>query len=364
MRAIGITVNAICPGYIGTEMVRAIDEKVLDERILPQIPVGRLGEPEEVARCVVFLASDDAGFITGSTLIGQWRTIPRVKRQRRSGRGPSRRRSPNSRASRCAGAPRTGSASAPASRPSPTSSWSRRRIRSSCCRAGPGDGHGEAAAAKMRREILRPQCPPQLCAELGQRSVAGGVAGQRVELVQPVELERHEGGVSARRPQIVEKGALIVEPGQGIEQQRRRAVQRRRAQPTAQAANAKGQRQALAREQRRYRQLQQVDLRRQLGRAGDPACAASSIGAQPPARSTASSAAAICFGRVTSSRSTAPRCSMAASDAGASQVDQLGRRKGGSHLDLDRVGFPEQRDHGTRGRGQRVGRRRSLAFAR
>jgi acetoacetyl-CoA reductase len=64
----GITVNAICPGYIGTEMVRAIDEKVLNERILPLIPVGRLGEPEEIARCVVFLASDAAGFITGSTL--------------------------------------------------------------------------------------------------------------------------------------------------------------------------------------------------------------------------------------------------------------------------------------------------------
>ena len=64
----GITVNAICPGYIGTDMVKAIDQKVLDERIIPQIPVGRLGEPEEIARCVVFLASDDAGFITGSTL--------------------------------------------------------------------------------------------------------------------------------------------------------------------------------------------------------------------------------------------------------------------------------------------------------
>ncbi len=64
----GITVNAICPGYIGTEMVRAVPEKVLNERIIPQIPVGRLGEPEEVARCVVFLASDDAGFITGSTI--------------------------------------------------------------------------------------------------------------------------------------------------------------------------------------------------------------------------------------------------------------------------------------------------------
>lgn len=64
----GITVNAICPGYIGTDMVKAIDEKVLNERIIPQIPVGRLGEPEEIARCVVFLASDDAGFITGSTI--------------------------------------------------------------------------------------------------------------------------------------------------------------------------------------------------------------------------------------------------------------------------------------------------------
>lgn len=64
----GITVNAICPGYIGTEMVRAVPEKVLNEQIIPQIPVGRLGEPEEIARCVVFLAADDAGFITGSTL--------------------------------------------------------------------------------------------------------------------------------------------------------------------------------------------------------------------------------------------------------------------------------------------------------
>ena len=64
----GITANAICPGYIGTDMVRAVDEKVLNERIIPQIPVGRLGEPEEIGRCVVFLASDDAGFITGSTL--------------------------------------------------------------------------------------------------------------------------------------------------------------------------------------------------------------------------------------------------------------------------------------------------------
>ena len=64
----GITVNAVCPGYIATEMVKAIDEKVLNERIIPQIPVGRLGEPEEIARIVVFLASDEAGFITGSTV--------------------------------------------------------------------------------------------------------------------------------------------------------------------------------------------------------------------------------------------------------------------------------------------------------
>ncbi|KQT69924.1 MULTISPECIES: acetoacetyl-CoA reductase [unclassified Aureimonas] len=64
----GITVNAICPGYIGTQMVRAIDEKVLNERIIPQIPVGRLGEPEEIARCVLFLVAEDAGFITGATL--------------------------------------------------------------------------------------------------------------------------------------------------------------------------------------------------------------------------------------------------------------------------------------------------------
>ncbi len=64
----GITVNAICPGYIATEMVKAIDASVLAERIIPQIPVGRLGEPEEIARIVTFLASDEAGFITGSTI--------------------------------------------------------------------------------------------------------------------------------------------------------------------------------------------------------------------------------------------------------------------------------------------------------
>jgi acetoacetyl-CoA reductase len=63
----GITVNAICPGYIATEMVRAVPEKVL-EKIVAAIPVGRLGEADEIARAVVFLASDNAGFVTGSTL--------------------------------------------------------------------------------------------------------------------------------------------------------------------------------------------------------------------------------------------------------------------------------------------------------
>jgi acetoacetyl-CoA reductase len=64
----GITVNAICPGYINTEMVQAVPKEVLEKSIIPYIPVGRLGEPEEIARCVVFLASDEASFITGSTL--------------------------------------------------------------------------------------------------------------------------------------------------------------------------------------------------------------------------------------------------------------------------------------------------------
>jgi len=63
----GITVNAIAPGYIATEMVRAVPEHIL-QKIIAKIPVGRLGEAAEIARGVVFLASDDAGFITGSTL--------------------------------------------------------------------------------------------------------------------------------------------------------------------------------------------------------------------------------------------------------------------------------------------------------
>ncbi len=64
----GVTVNAICPGYINTEMVQAVPKDVLEKSILPLIPIGRLGEPEEIARGVVFLAADEAGAITGSTL--------------------------------------------------------------------------------------------------------------------------------------------------------------------------------------------------------------------------------------------------------------------------------------------------------
>lgn len=63
----GITANAVCPGYIATEMVMAVPEKVR-ESIISQIPAGRLGEPEEIARCVAFLASDESGFINGSTI--------------------------------------------------------------------------------------------------------------------------------------------------------------------------------------------------------------------------------------------------------------------------------------------------------
>jgi acetoacetyl-CoA reductase len=65
---LGITVNAICPGYIHTEMLDAVPAEVMEKNILPQIPVGRLGKPEEVARAVVFLVAEEAGFITGSTL--------------------------------------------------------------------------------------------------------------------------------------------------------------------------------------------------------------------------------------------------------------------------------------------------------
>lgn len=64
----GITVNAISPGYIATDMVNAMPPEIVNEKIVPQILVGRLGLPEEIARCAVFLASADAGYITGSTI--------------------------------------------------------------------------------------------------------------------------------------------------------------------------------------------------------------------------------------------------------------------------------------------------------
>ena len=63
-----VTVNAICPGYINTDMMATIPPEGMEKQIVANIPVGRLGEPEEIARCVVFLVSDEAGFITGATL--------------------------------------------------------------------------------------------------------------------------------------------------------------------------------------------------------------------------------------------------------------------------------------------------------
>jgi acetoacetyl-CoA reductase len=63
----GITVNTVAPGYIATEMVKAVKEEVM-KKIVEGIPVGRLGEPEEVARAVVFLAANEAAFITGETI--------------------------------------------------------------------------------------------------------------------------------------------------------------------------------------------------------------------------------------------------------------------------------------------------------
>jgi acetoacetyl-CoA reductase len=64
----GVTVNTISPGYIGTKMVKAIPEEILETKILPQIPVGRLGRPEEVAGLIVYLASEEAAFITGANI--------------------------------------------------------------------------------------------------------------------------------------------------------------------------------------------------------------------------------------------------------------------------------------------------------
>lgn len=64
----GVTVNTISPGYIGTKMVTAIPQEILDTKIVPQIPVGRLGKPEEVAGLVVYLCSEEAAFITGANI--------------------------------------------------------------------------------------------------------------------------------------------------------------------------------------------------------------------------------------------------------------------------------------------------------
>jgi acetoacetyl-CoA reductase len=64
----GVTVNTISPGYIGTKMVTAIPQEILDSKILPLIPVNRLGKPEEIAGLVAYLASDEAAFVTGANI--------------------------------------------------------------------------------------------------------------------------------------------------------------------------------------------------------------------------------------------------------------------------------------------------------
>jgi acetoacetyl-CoA reductase len=64
----GVTVNTISPGYIGTKMVTAIPEDILNTKIIPQIPVGRLGKPEEVAGLIIYLASEEAAFLTGANI--------------------------------------------------------------------------------------------------------------------------------------------------------------------------------------------------------------------------------------------------------------------------------------------------------
>jgi acetoacetyl-CoA reductase len=64
----GVTVNTVSPGYIGTKMVLAVPKEILDTKIIPQIPVGRLGKPEEVAELVAYICQDEAGFMTGSNV--------------------------------------------------------------------------------------------------------------------------------------------------------------------------------------------------------------------------------------------------------------------------------------------------------
>src|SRR6185436_6782409 len=64
----GVTVNTISPGYIGTKMVTAIPKEILDSKILPQIPLGRLGKPDEVAGLIIYLCSEEAAFVTGANI--------------------------------------------------------------------------------------------------------------------------------------------------------------------------------------------------------------------------------------------------------------------------------------------------------
>jgi len=64
----GVTVNTVSPGYLATRMVQAVPPEVMQEKILPQIPVGRLGEPDEIGALVAFICSDAAGFMTGSNV--------------------------------------------------------------------------------------------------------------------------------------------------------------------------------------------------------------------------------------------------------------------------------------------------------
>jgi acetoacetyl-CoA reductase len=64
----GVTVNTVSPGYIATKMVMAVPKDVLDSKIIPQIPLGRLGKPDEIAALIAYLCSDDAGFVTGANI--------------------------------------------------------------------------------------------------------------------------------------------------------------------------------------------------------------------------------------------------------------------------------------------------------